>query len=147
MSGDKGDNYLRRLGGNLSRKVQLRVGFPEGATYPDGTPVAAVAAIQNFGAPNKGIPPRPFFSSMIADKSPAWPGQLGARLAARDNDVEAALTDMGEVIAGQLREAIVATNAPALSPETARRKGSTKPLVDTGQMLASVAYEVVEDGG
>ena len=48
----------------------------------------------------------------------------------------------GEAIAGQLRQSIVDTNSPALAESTIRRKGFSKPLVDTGHMLQSVDYEV-----
>lgn len=41
--------YLEELAGNLAKGDALRVGFLEGATYPDGTPVATVAAVQEFG--------------------------------------------------------------------------------------------------
>lgn len=49
-----GGDKLRAALEQLQRKVQdgahVRVGFFEGATYPDGTPVAQIAAIQEFGA-------------------------------------------------------------------------------------------------
>lgn len=137
---------LRELGQKIRNATEVRVGFLEGATYPDGTSVAMVAAIQNFGAPGAGIPPRPFFSNMVADKSPEWGEKFGRVLKAADYDAGLALDRMGEGIAGQLRQAIVETNDPPLSPETIRRKGGTataaKPLVDTGHMLASVDKEV-----
>lgn len=48
-----GGDKLNRALKDLSRKVRnpgtLNVGFLEGATYPDGTPVAYIAAIQEYG--------------------------------------------------------------------------------------------------
>ena len=147
--GSKLEAYLSTASERVSSPETVEVGFLEGASYPDGTPVAMVAAIQNFGAPARGIPPRPFFSNMIADKSPGWGETLAARLKARQMDVSAALTDMGEGIAGQLRQSIVDTNAPPLKPSTVAKKGFDKPLVDTGHMLGSVDYRVVDglEGG
>ncbi|MDL2105264.1 hypothetical protein QQJ69_19235, partial [Proteus mirabilis] len=43
----------------LARK-RLSVGFFEHSKYPDGTPIAYVASIQELGYPAGGIPPRPF---------------------------------------------------------------------------------------
>lgn len=152
----------------LGKADEVRVGFLEGATYPDGTPVATIAALNNFGAPGAGIPPRPFFSNMIADKAPGWGAQFAGVLKACDNEADAALELMGEGMAGQLREAIVQTTGPANSPVTdllkqrfpmggqtfadvqeARRDvaaGETapagKPLVWTGLLLGSVDKEV-----
>lgn len=41
-------------------KKQLKIGFFEHSKYPDGTPIAYVAAIQELGY--GPIPPRPFFA-------------------------------------------------------------------------------------
>ena len=137
------ERRLREIGKRLNDK-KVRVGFIDGATYPDGTPVAMVAAIQNYGAPAAGIPPRPFFSNMIEEKSPGWGEKAKRLLRHTGGDGDAALTLLGEGIAGQLRASIVATNEPPLKPETIRRKGFEKPLVETGLMLGSIDSELSE---
>lgn len=130
---------IRRL---LAQPMSLKVGFLENARYPDGTPVGMIAAIQDFGAPRAGIPPRPFFRNMIAKHKDEWPKALAALLKANHYDAEIALDLAGAAIAGQLRQSIVDTNAPPLKPATIRRKGFDKPLVETGHMLNSVDHEV-----
>lgn len=96
----------------------LRTGFLENATYPDGTSVAYVAAIQEFGSPEVGIPPRPFFRTMIAEKQKGWPRALGALAKNNDYDIDKALGQMGEGIKGQLQESIRDVSGPALSKVT-----------------------------
>lgn len=145
--GDKADAYLRELSRKIEAGAVLRVGFLEGATYPDGTSVALVAAVQNFGAPSRGIPPRPFFSRVVTDKSSGWGNALAANMQLTQNDTHKSLERVGEGIAGQIRRSIVDTNAPPLSPVTIARKGFEKPLVDTGHMLNSVAYDVKVQAG
>lgn len=140
--GNKLAAALEELAKKVSKTATLRVGFLENATYPDGTPVAMVAMIQDFGAPGAGIPPRPFFRNMVAAKSAGWPAALAANLKAKNYDVTAALDLVGEGIEGQLRQSITDTNSPPLSPKTVARKGSAKPLVDTGHMLNSVAHDL-----
>lgn len=140
--GDKLKAALAELARRIDRAGTLRVGFLEGATYEDGTPVAMIAAIQNFGAPAQGIPPRPFFSNMIREKSPRWAEQLAELLKRNHNDVDVALEQMGAGIKGQLQQSIVDTNAPPLKPATIRRKGFAKPLIETSNMINSVDYEV-----
>lgn len=140
--GDKLDSFMFDLAKKLEKPGVLRVGFLENATYPDGTSVALVAAIQNFGAPAKGIPPRPFFSNMIAEKSPGWGPALARLLRQTEGDATAALELLGEGIKGQLQQAITDTNEPPLAEATVDRKGFDKPLVDTGHMQSSVASEV-----
>jgi hypothetical protein len=140
--GDKLEAYLRELSAKVASASKVDVGFLEGATYPNGTPVATVAAYNEFGVPAHNQPPRPFFRNMIAEKSDAWGPTLGKLLVADKFDAGRALGQMGEGIAGQLRQSIKDTNEPPLSPKTVKRKGFTKPLVDTGVMLGSVDYEV-----
>jgi hypothetical protein len=134
------DRAFRKIGDSIGKAREVRVGFLEGATYPDGTSVAEIAAIQNFGATD--IPARPFFSDMIANRSPEWGDRFAKVLRLCDYDTDVALARMGEGIAGQLRRSITDTNAPPLAPSTIARKGFDKPLVDTGHMLASVDKEV-----
>lgn len=168
--GDKVSEVLRALGDRLGKATEVRVGFLEGATYPDGTPVAMVAALNNFGAPEAGIPARPFFTNMVAERSPGWADQFATVLEASGNDTDKALGLMGEGMAGQLRESIVNSALAANSPVTdllkkrfPMRDGMTfadvqqaredvaagetaapgKPLVWTGHMLSSVDKEVL----
>jgi hypothetical protein len=140
--GDKLRAKLAELAAKVGRPATVQVGFLEGATYPNGTSVALVAAVQEFGAPSRGIPPRPFFRAMIAKESGHWGDDVGKILAANGYDGPKALALMGEEISGELRQSIVETNSPPLAPATAKAKGSDKPLVDTGHMLNSIDYEV-----
>jgi hypothetical protein len=119
------------------------VGFLEGATYPDGTSVAMVAVIQDFGAPNAGIPPRPFFRNVVAEGKMTWGKSLVTILKDNDYDAKRALKLMGEGIRGQIQNSITNGSFTPLKPATVRRKGFDKPLIDTGHMLNSVDYEVV----
>ena len=140
--GDKLAKELQRMAGAVTTAENVKVGFLAGATYPDGKPVAMIAAIHNWGAPRAGIPPRPFFSNMIANKSPEWGPATGALLIANGYDAEKTLRMVGEAVAGQLRQSIVDTMAPPLAESTVARKGFAKPLVETGHMLNSVDYQV-----
>lgn len=133
---------MAEMARHVSKPATMRVGFLEKATYPDGKPVAMIAAIQEFGAPRAGIPPRPFFRNMIAKKSPEWPLAIANVLAANNYDAEKALDITGAAIAGQLRQSVIDTNAPPLAPSTIRRKGFAKPLIDTSVMINSIDHEV-----
>lgn len=171
--GEKFEEALRDIARKIEASGTLRVGFLEGSTYPDGTSVPMVAVTQNYGAPGRGIPPRPFFSKMIEDKAPNWAASFRQVLRAANNDGRHALELFGEGVAGQLREAIVTMTDPALSPvtlllrdrfpsgegydfsdvlqarhdlargEAAPTGGHSNPLVWGGHMLNSVASEVV----
>jgi hypothetical protein len=143
--GDKLEARLKALADKVSNPGTLRVGFLEGATYPDGTPVALVAAIQNFGAPARGIPPRPFFSNMIAQNKDAWGERLAAILKAQGMDAKRALKLMGAGIKGQLQQSIVDTLSPPLSPITLmlrKMKYADPELEVTGATVGEAARRV-----
>lgn len=140
--GDKLEAALAEIAKNVTKAAKVDIGFLENSTYPDGTSVPMVAAIQEFGAPSRGIPPRPFFRNMIAAKSGEWPEAIANLLRANEYDVAATLGQAGEAVTGQLRQSIIDTNSPPLSQKTVDRKGFDKPLVDTGHMLNSINYIV-----
>lgn len=140
--GDKAAIVLGELGKKLNEGDVVRIGFLEGSKYPDGTSVPMVAAINEFGAPGRGQPPRPFFRNMIAEKQREWPEAIANLLKANDYDTEKTLEQTGAAIAGQLRQSIVDLLEPPLAPSTIRRKQSEKPLIETGHMLQSVDHEV-----
>lgn len=135
--GDQVEARLRAIATRVSKRATLRVGFLENAKYPDGTPVAMVAAIQNYGAPRARIPPRPFFGNMIAAKKGEWPKAIGTLLKDNDYDATRAFDIAGFAIAGQLRQSIIDTNTPPLRPLTLMlRKMQGEGVHITGRSLA-----------
>jgi hypothetical protein len=141
------DNVVRKLK-EIAAKMggSLEVGFLEGATYPDGTPVAAVAFWNEFG--NGSAPPRPFFRTMIAKESPSWPAKIMALAGSHDTminyDGAKILALMGEDIDGALKQSINDLTSPPLAESTIKRKGFSKPLIDTSHMINSTSYRVIK---
>lgn len=138
--GDKLEAALSRIAAKLEHGGTLEVGFMERSTYPDGTPVAAVALWQDFGTST--IPSRPFFRNMVATKSVGWPRAVALNLKATDYDITVTLGRMGLGIRDQLQESIRQTNSPPLAKSTIRRKGFAKPLIDTSHMINSADFNV-----
>lgn len=144
IGGDKLESALASIAKKLGSAKQIKIGFMSGATYPDGTPVAMVAAIQNYGAPRAGIPPRPFFSNMVADKSPQWGDRLVRILKGANNDGKLALERMGASIGSDLQQSILDGGWEPNKPSTHKAKGfqNNTPLIDTAHMINSVQYDV-----
>lgn len=138
--GQNVERYFRNLAQKVRRGGTLEVGFMAGATYPDGTSVALVAALNEFGTSR--APPRPFFRNMIAAKSSGWGPAAGKLLVSNNYDVRTTLTLVGEGIKGQLQQSIASNTPPPNAPSTVARKGHSRTLIDTGQMLNSVTYRV-----
>lgn len=116
--GGRFDTVLSTMARRLGEPSETRVGFLEGSTESDGTSLPMVAAIQEFGAPAVGIPPRPYFRGMVKQHKGEWGGELGKVLPAVDYDAMAALGRMGERIVGELRQSIVDLSDPPLSEVT-----------------------------
>lgn len=131
------EEIARRMGGG-----SVSVGFLEGATYPDGTSVPAVAFWNEFGVPTHKQPPRPFFRQMIAKESPSWPKKMAKLAKATGYDGPRVLALMGEDIKGGLQESINSLDSPPLADSTKQAKGFDKPLIHTSHMINSVDYEV-----
>jgi hypothetical protein len=157
--GDLLAKKLQDIASLISNASSVRVGFLAESTYPSGQYVATIAAIQEYGAASRGIPPRPFFRNMIAKRKGEWPDAVKELLKDNGYDALRTLQLTGEAIASQLRQSIVDTNSPPLKPATIKRKGGTsgmvynpadlstfaaKPLVHTGHMLNSINYQVKE---
>ena len=138
--GDKLKNYLAEVAKKVQNPGTLKVGFLEDATYPDGTPVATVAASQEFGTAT--IPPRPFFRNMISENQAHWPDDIAKLLASNGMDAAAALQVMGQEIKEEIQDSIEKLTDPPLKPATIKRKGSSKPLIDTAHMRDSVDFVV-----
>ena len=120
FSGGKNlENKLKELADGAAKSALVRVGFLEGTTYPGtGTSVPMIAAIQEFGAPAKGIPPRPYFRSMIKKESPHWGKDVAALMKAYKFNTVTALTAMGTEIKEELEQSITNLTDPPLSPVT-----------------------------
>lgn len=140
------EEIAKRMGGG-----SVSVGFLEGATYPDGTSVPAVAYWNEFGKMvqsqegNYFQLPRPFFRQMIAKESPTWPRKMAKLAKATGYDGPRVLALMGEDIKGGLQESINSLDSPPLADSTVAAKGFSKPLIDTSHLLNSVAYDVSHD--
>ncbi|WP_010508406.1 hypothetical protein [Komagataeibacter europaeus] len=167
--GDKMKAALEKLSQKVRSGATLQAGYLEGATYPDGTPVAQVAAWDEFGT--KTAAPRPFMRNTVAAHSGQWGAALGAALKQTDYDAKKSLNVVGMVIEGQIRDEISALNEPANAPLTNLLKdrfpmggytkddflqavhdlenGATapegKPLVWSGRLRQDVSHEV-KDG-
>jgi hypothetical protein len=139
------EDIARKMGGG-----EVAVGFMAGATYPDGTPVAAVAFWNEYGKTvasengNYFQLPRPFFRRMISEESPGWAVKMAKLAKATDYDGPRVLALMGEDIKGALQKSINDFQSPPLAESTIEAKGFEKPLIETSHMLNSVTYKVSE---
>lgn len=106
-----------------------------------GESMAAIAAMNEFGTAR--IPMRSFIRS-------GWDRNFQrierlvefevGRVVDNRNNLTQALGRIGQVVTSIIKLRIDQIFTPPNSPLTIRLKGSSKPLIDTGQMKASVRY-------
>ncbi len=141
LSGGAGlDAALAKIAANLSKSASVSVGFQNGATEADGTSVALVAALSEFGTSR--MPPRPFFRTAINENSHKWPVNIATALRNNDYDSAKALGLVGLEIKEEIEQSIIDIKEPPLKPATIKRKGFDKLLVETGTLLHSVTSVV-----
>ena len=130
--------------------AKVEVGFFPTATYTDGKPVAGIAAVHEHGSVTKRIPARPFFRPATLNNQSKHSKVLAdaTRKAFAGGSLKDGLEILGQVVVGDIKDAIEAVDEPELKQPTidarARRHSgglsSDKPLVDTGTLLNSVEY-------
>ena len=142
---DRGWKRIRREL-ELADESFVTVGVHEDAGIAEGQlTVAQVMAFHEFGTAD--IPRRAVIAPTMDEKRAEhndtiddlyYRGILAGKLSTRRS-----LGLLGQAVQDDLRGAIQETRPewPPLSPATIARKGSTKPLVDTGQMLNSIRFK------
>jgi hypothetical protein len=122
------------------------VGF-EGSRSDSNLSNAQIAYVNEHGSPARNIPARPFLGPGIMEAMPelrAVAGQV-ARQVLNSLDPAVAAKGMKIIAAGleaAVKKKILTGHFAPLKPATIRRKGHSKPLIDTGQMYDSVKGRV-----
>lgn len=145
------DRVWKELRAQVSEasKMHVRVGvFQDSGFADDGeTTIAEIAAIHEYGAPGANIPERSFIRRTFNEQKNSLE-QMMLRLArlvlSEKADVPQALNQLGAWGAAAVKNTIRKRIPPPLKQATIDRKGSSTPLVDTGQLLDSITWEVIE---
>lgn len=127
--------------------LEVRVGFQKGdAVESDGTDICDVAAWNELGTVN--IPSRPFLRKSVDENE----GKINSFLQSKKDDLirgssaEQVLKEIGIFQKDLIQEKTTEGRFTPNSEATIRRKGSSKPLIDTGRMRQSVNYTVKRKG-
>lgn len=146
-----GDKYKAVLEKIARLKVIARAGIPAGATTTDGKSIPMYAAYNEFGTSR--IPARPFMRTTANEHQNEWCETLAGALKGEvlRGDARGAMGLVGEQMKAHIQQTIQKGSFAPNAPRTVamkRAKGKVEPnhpLIDTGQMLASVISEV-KDG-
>ncbi len=119
-------------------------GIIDAGKHPSGDiTVAGIGFAHEFGT--AVLPERSFMRSTIQSKKKdiiLLQKKLLKQIVNGSMKVEAGLGLLGEFMADAITQKIVSIQTPPNTPETIAAKGSSNPLIDTGQLKNSITYSV-----
>jgi hypothetical protein len=145
---DRGYKALLRRMRGMKRGPNVSIGV-QGTEASDtrkfGETNIAIAVIHEFGSVDGTIPQRSYLRS-TADRERALFERalaLAAKRVAVSGNVHRELGRIGELGVAKVKQTInQSIGLKPLKPATERRKGSTRPLIDTGILKNSITWKV-----
>lgn len=147
---DLGYMDLMKALDELDGTVVVEVGVPRNAkNYEDGANQVLIASVNEFGSEKAGVPERSFLRSTMDEQRDNFTKQitklLGQVVDGRTT-VRQALDRLGLTAVARVQRKIVQLDDPPNAEATIKKKKSSNPLVDTGQLRQSIVHRVRIDG-
>lgn len=138
-----------------------KVGWFSSSIYPDGTPVAYIASIQEYGYAPHNLPPRLGMRITVAEKQKEWSGAVayGAKQVFKGAWTAVDMMEfVGTKAERDIFKHISNVTEPPLAESTLRARAArlhvshltstgAKPLNDTGYMIATLTHIVSQNKG
>lgn len=148
----EGKRFMKEL--RELAELEVGIGFQrDTASEENGTDIVDIAMWNEFGTEGKyggeHIPSRPFMRDSVDKHIPAIEYMLKSQEDAFLNGASArkVLENVGifqkDLVQTEIKQGDFVANAE----DTIKRKGSDKPLIDTGQMKNSVNFWIQKKGG
>lgn len=142
------ENLRREM--ERAKRLEVVVGLPKGEAtakvYGNGIKVVEIAAIHEYGLGN--VPSRSFLRVPFIAKNQEMGDATAYAFQQIFNGAASAKDALG-LIGAEARNYVLDSfrnngygTWPELNPETIRRKGSSKPLIDKGILRGSITWEV-----
>lgn len=141
----EGERFLKAM--KQVAGVEVRIGFQTGEADHEGVDLCEIAAYNELGTMH--IPSRPFLRDSVdnhMDEISSHIAEWCKKIAGGEMKAHELMTNIGMMQKGLIQEEIVKGSFEPNAPATIRKKGSDKPLIDTGAMRESVNYVIVERG-
>lgn len=127
-----------------NKNIEIKVGFPSNNSKTiskdkEGKTALFKATINNYGL---GVPKRPFMDIAFSKNINKYKKFLAKNLFKKPfMDI---LNILGSVAQGDVVKTISDLKNPPNSDATIRLKGADDPLIDSGHMISSVTYSLVD---
>jgi len=124
------------------KSLTIEAGILTKARHSSGIPVAALASIHEFGTST--VPARPFIGPTAKENKKIYQKELRQMSLdiLKGKRVRAQAKELAEKVKTDIQKKIKSNIPPPLAPATVRRKGHNKALIDTGELLDTVAARV-----
>ena len=127
------------------KRVKVGIQNDAGVHAGGDMSVAAIAYINEYGTRDGRIPPRPAHTNAFDDNKTSL-NSLVNRLIRGVSEgkltAQKAAAILGQTHEDNVKQSITNLRSPANAPRTIAQKGSSNPLIDTGQTRNSVRYVV-----
>lgn len=131
---------------------KVKVGFPAGKADARNIQKAVWNEFGTRGGASGGgwggpIPERPFMRNAMRENKSAYQNAMrvsAVKILRGETSLSTVLSKLGNKGARDIEAEIDALKSPPNSPVTIAMKGSSNPLIDTGEMAKVVTFEVVE---
>lgn len=130
-----------KLTADIKGPRTVRVGFPAGKT----SGAVVNRAIWNHYGTSRGIPARPFLAIAMRKNRSKYIQALrtsAAKLIRGQTTLDTVMNKLGILAQGDIQMSITELRTPPNAPSTIAAKGSSNPLIDTGEMRQAVTWEV-----
>lgn len=126
----------------------VKVGVIDGGMHSSGFSLAELLAVHEFGSKDGRIPAREPLASTFRESKDGLVkmlGQIAKGVVADTLTPEQGLDRLGLWGATEVKRRISSGKIePGNAASTIARKGSSKPLVDTGQLVNAITWQVVK---
>lgn len=151
-----GDQVLAKIAASIKGPSKVKVGFPEGKL---DNSVIMRAIFNEFGTAGSGkgfvnrgvggfgnpIPERPFFRNAMRENQSDYERlaiSLAKQITSGAMSMDTALNRIGLKAQGDIQMSITNLQDPPNTALTISIKGSSNPLIDTGEMRGAVTYAI-----
>ena len=137
--------FLERFKQIGKPKVYIGVPTSKNGMHEGGINMATLLALHVLGAPSRGIPQRDPLRPPLIANAQRYSDLLALGLKnalANGTDQKLVYEKIGIVAANEVKDYFITGNFKALSEKTIKAKGSSEPLIDTGELRNSISYEV-----
>lgn len=125
------------------RNAFTKVGLFSGP-HSSGEDVVTIAVVHEFGSPKNNIPERSFIRAWTdQNRRKIWNKieELYDKVLEGKYTARKAIKKLGEWGAGEIKDFMTDLRTPSNAPSTIARKGSSNPLIDSGEMRRAVDHK------